>query len=78
MSDTDREPNVREDPRKQGTGEGYPESNPEGDTPVEGTKQGPEAGTQQEPEMEGQPSSTIAGQDSPPSTATGNPHAAGP
>ena len=78
MSDDDREPNVREDPRKQGTGEGYPESNPEGETPVEGTDQGPEAETEREPEIEGHPSSTIAGQDSPPSKATGNPHAAGP
>jgi hypothetical protein len=74
MSETDREPNVTEDPRKQGTGEGYPESNPEGQTPVEGTEQGPEAGT----DVEGHPSSTVAGQDSPPSKATGNPNAAGP
>ena len=77
----EREPDIREDPRKQGTGEGYPESNPEGDTPVEGTQQGPEAETQQEEQgtgIEGHPSSTLAGQDSPPSKATGNPRAAGP
>ena len=81
MSD-EREPDIREDARKQGTGEGYPQSNPEGDTPVEGTKQGPEAETQQDEQggggIEGHPSSTLAGQDSPPSKATGNPNAAGP
>ena len=73
MSD-EREPEVREDPRKQGTGEGLPESNPEGETPVEGTEQGPEAGTENQPQA---PSVDGHGKDSPPSTATGNPHAAG-
>ena len=73
MADEEREPNVREDPRKQGTGEGYPESNPEGQTPVEGTEQGPEAGTGDEPN-----NNPSGGQyDSPPSKATGNPNAAG-
>jgi hypothetical protein len=38
-----REPDQTEDPRKQGTGQGYPESNPEETTPVEGTEEGPEA-----------------------------------
>ena len=81
MSESEREPDVGEDPRQQGTAEGYPESNPEGETPVEGTEQGPEAkeqGHDAQPEVEGHPSSTIAGQDSPPSKATGNPGAAGP
>lgn len=72
MSDDEREPNIREDPRKQGTGEGYPESNPEGQTPVEGTDQGPEAGTE-----EPRAPRTDGGVDSPPSKATGNDHAAG-
>jgi hypothetical protein len=42
MSDQ-REPDQTEDPRKQGTGQGYPESNPEETTPVEGTEEGPQA-----------------------------------
>ena len=71
----EREPEVREDPRKQGTAEGLPESNPEGETPVEGTEQGPEAGTENQPQA---PSVDGNGKDSPPSTATGNPNAAGP
>ena len=72
---SEREPEIREDPRKQGTGEGYPESNPEGETPVEGTEQGPEAGTENQPKA---PSVDGGGKDSPPSKATGNPDAAGP
>ena len=74
MSDK-REPEIREDPREQGTGEGYPESNPQEQTPVEGTEQGPEAGAEHPrrgPSVDGH------GEDSPPSKATGNPHAAGP
>ena len=70
---TEREPDIREDPRRQGTGEGYPESNPAEQTPVEGADQGPEAGDRAtlEPDID-------AGlKDSPPSKATGNPHAAG-
>ena len=74
MSDDEREPGIRDDPRKQGTGEGYPESNPEGQTPVEGTDQGPEAGTTTEYD---EPSVDGHGKDSPPSKATGNEHAAG-
>ena len=74
MSDEEREPGIRDDPRKQGTAEGYPESNPEGQTPVEGTDQGPEAGTT--PEYD-KPSVDGHGEDSPPSKATGNDHAAG-
>ena len=73
MSD-EREPGIRDDPRQQGTGEGYPESNPEGQTPVEGTDQGPEAGTA---DSHRAPSVDGDGQDSPPSKATGNDHAAG-
>ena len=64
----ERSPDINEDPREQGTAEGYPESNPADETPVEGTQQGPEAETQQEDqglEIEGHPSSTLAGQDSP-------------
>jgi hypothetical protein len=72
--DDEREPDVREDPRKQGTGEGYPESNPADQTPVEGSEQGPEAGTGPDP----QNAPSGGDRDSPPSKATGNPDAAGP
>jgi hypothetical protein len=65
---TEREPDITDDPREQGTGEGYPESNPEGTTPTEGTKQGPEAG---------RGDSEPVDSDEKPSQATGNPNAAG-
>jgi hypothetical protein len=69
---SEREPDIREDPRKQGTAEGYPESGPESQTPVEGTEQGPSAGTgRPEPDVD------AGRKDSPPSKATGNPDAAG-
>ena len=71
----EREPQIREDPRKQGTGEGLPESNPESTTPIEGSEQGPEAESATEYD---EPSVDGHGKDSPPSKATGNPHAAGP
>ena len=74
MSDEEREPGIRDDPHEQGTAEGYPESNPAAQTPVEGTEQGPEAGassSHREPSVDGD------GADSPPSKATGNDHAAG-
>ena len=63
---------MTEDPRRQGTGEGYPESEPEEQTPVEGTDRGPEADTGKQPSP---PSG--ADQDDSPSGATGNPGAAG-
>lgn len=68
----EREPDQTDDPRQQGTGQGYPESNPSDQTPREGTESGPEAGTED-------PSSpdTKGGQDEDPSGATGNPGAAG-
>ena len=69
---SEREPDIQDDPRQQGTGEGYPESNPADQTPVEGTDQGPEAGTKDEESAD-----THAGQDDSPSGATGNPGAAG-
>ena len=72
MSDDSREPNLNDDPRRQGTAEGYPESNPADETPVEGTKQGPEAGTQDTDSVD-----TDGGQDSEPGSASGNPGAAG-
>jgi hypothetical protein len=72
MSD-EREPDTADDPRRQGTGEGYPESEPQEQTPVEGTEQGPEAG--EDPGQSSVPSG--ADQDDAPSGATGNPGAAG-
>ena len=42
---SEREPDIDDDPRKQGAGQGYPESNPADQTPREGTESGPEAGT---------------------------------
>lgn len=43
-SESDRpQPDHTEDPRKQGTGQGYPETQHEDATPVEGTEEGPEA-----------------------------------
>ena len=73
MSD-DREASQTDDPRKQGTGQGYPESNPAGSTPKEGTDQGPESGTGGAEERS---PDTHAGQDDDPGAATGNPNAAG-
>ena len=70
---SEREPDITDDPRQQGTGEGYPESNPEGQTPTEGTDRGPEAdrgGSTSSPDSH-------AGQDEGPEKATGNPGAAG-
>jgi hypothetical protein len=67
-----REPDTGEDPRRQGTGEGLPESEEQGKTPTEGTDQGPEADTGKQPS-----SPSGADQDDSPSGATGNPDAAG-
>ena len=69
---SEREPETSEDPRKQGTGEGLPESDQQEQTPVEGTDQGPEADTGKQPS-----SPSGADQDDSPSGATGNPDAAG-
>lgn len=72
---SEREPDLNDDPRKQGTGQGYPEANPADQTPREGTESGPEAGTgggadERAPD-------TDSGADASPSGATGNPGAAG-
>jgi hypothetical protein len=64
-----REPDQADDPRQQGTGQGYPESNPEGTTPGEGTESGPEAGAGG--------ASDASDRDGDPGQATGNPGAAG-
>ena len=71
---SERQPDHSDDPRQQGTGESLPESEPQEETPVEGTEQGPESGTDPE-KQESMPSG--ADQDDSPSGATGNPDAAG-
>jgi hypothetical protein len=44
MADQQAPPDHTDDPRKQGTGQGYPETAQEEATPHEGTESGPEAG----------------------------------
>ena len=73
---SEREPDMTHDPRQQATGQGYPESNPESATPVEGTDRGPEADAGGSPQEERAPD-TQGGEDEKPSSATGNPGAAG-
>ncbi len=73
---SEREPDISDDPRQQGTGEGYPESNPESATPAEGSATGPEADAGGSPQEERAPD-TDGGEDASPSGATGNPGAAG-
>ncbi len=72
---SERAPDITEDPRGQGTGQGYPESNPEGATPKEGTEpgQGPEGEAKGSPP----PDAPASQADERPSGATGNPGAAG-
>ena len=67
---TERSPDIEEDPRKQGTGQGYPEENPAGDD----TPDGPDSGTGG---ADDRAPDSHAGQDDSPSDATGNPGAAG-
>jgi hypothetical protein len=71
MSD-ERTPDHTEDPRRQGTGQGYPESNPQETTPGEGTDEGPEAGAG----GAGSPSPST-GREADREQTTGNPDAAG-
>lgn len=73
---SEREPDISEDPRQRGTGQGYPETNPADQTPREGTRSGPGADAGGSPQEERAPD-TDGGEDSEPSTATGNPGAAG-
>lgn len=68
----ERKPDTAEDPRKQGTGQGLPETGPAEATPAEGTDRGPEA-DRDKPDAP----DTRGGQDEEPSSATGNPRAAG-
>ena len=73
---SEREPDIDDDPRQQGTGQGYPEANPESATPTEGSKSGPEADAGGSPQEERAPD-TEGGSDESPSNASGNPGAAG-
>ena len=73
---SEREPDICDDPRQQGTGEGYPESNPASMTPAEGSDTGPEADAGGSPQEERAPD-TDSSDDDAPSSATGNPGAAG-
>lgn len=70
MSDQSSTPS--EDPREQGTGQGYPETDREDATPREGTDEGPEAGTGETPAPD-----TSGDHEGDPGQATGNPDAAG-
>jgi hypothetical protein len=70
MSDQSATPS--EDPRDQGTGQGYPESNQEEATPREGTEEGPAAGTDESPAPD-----TTSDDEGDAQQATGNPDAAG-
>jgi hypothetical protein len=71
VSEADRAADHTEDPRGQGTAQGYPETGPKEQTPVKGTQEGP-TGDAADPV----PRTRIDG-DSGPGTATGNPDAAG-
>jgi|tagenome__1003787_1003787.scaffolds.fasta_scaffold19938500_2 hypothetical protein len=72
MADQQSPPDHGEDPRKQGTGQGYPETQPEDATPQEGTDSGPEAGAggTRAPSTSGPKEDDRA-------ASTGNPNAAG-
>jgi hypothetical protein len=71
MSD-ERQADQTDDPRKQGTGQGYPESNQAETTPTEGTESGPAAGDDSpDAPSTSSPGEGDAGQ------ATGNSRAAG-
>lgn len=72
---SERESETSDDPRKQqGGGQGYQEEQPAGASPKEGSGDGPDSGTGGAEEKS---VDTHAGQDSSPSSATGNPGAAG-
>ena len=68
----EREPDITQDPRDISTGQGYPEQQPEGASPVEGRDRGPESDV-------GRPSApeTSSPEEGNPGQATGNPGAAG-
>ena len=66
---SEREPDQTEDPRKQETGQGYPETE-QGESRPGGPDSGTGGAEEHSPD-------THADQDDPPSKATGNPGAAG-
>ncbi len=65
------EPDLTQDPREKGTGQGYPESQQEEATPREGTDRGPAAGTDADQPDRG------STKDADREASTGNPGAAG-
>jgi hypothetical protein len=74
------EPDHSEDPRRQETGEGYPETSPEGAQPdgsPGGEEQGPEADAHADRAGAGRAPGTSAPEEGDPQQATGNPDAAG-
>lgn len=69
------EPDHTGDPRGEDTGQGYPETGPDGASPGEGTRSGPEAGTGGGAEDDAPDTSSPGESDA--QQATGNPDAAG-
>ena len=68
----ERRPDQTQDPRDISTGQGYPEQQPGGASPVEGRERGPEAHVER-PDAPETSSASEGGADQ----ATGNPNAAG-
>ncbi len=68
----DRKPDQTQDPRDISTGQGYPEQQPGGASPVEGRERGPEADVERPRAPE-----TSSPEEGDASQATGNPNAAG-
>ncbi len=66
----ERESDQTQDPREGGTGQGYPEDNPAGESGGAQPDSGTGGAEERSPD-------THAGQDDEPSVATGNPNAAG-
>jgi len=70
--ENERKPDVAEDPRDASTGQGYPEENPEGASPTDGSESGPESDV----DSPSAPSTSTA-EEGDAGHATGNPGAAG-
>ena len=68
----ERQPDQTQDPRDLSTGQGYPEQQPAGASPVEGRERGPEADVERPDAPE-----VRSGEDADAANATGNPRAAG-
>ena len=68
----EREPDMTQDPRDISTGQGYPEQQPDGASPIEGRDRGPESDVDRPRAPE-----TTSPEEGDPGQATGNPSAAG-